>query len=71
MRRLPDPEQLYLSTRLRLSARLVHEGGMTLDRAQDWIALWESEARSRFLGRRTPAWWDDAWAWIAEQRDRP
>lgn len=67
----PDPEWIYFANRMRLSARLVNEGEMALDRAQDWIALWESEARSRFLDRQTAGWWDDAWEWIAQQRNRP
>ena len=70
MSRPPDPERMYFIRRMALSARLVNEGELTLDQAQDWIAAWEVEARRRLRDRLTDGWWDAAWAWIAQERGR-
>jgi hypothetical protein len=70
MARHVDPERLHIARRMGLSARLVADARLSQDSAERWIALWEAEARSRYLDAQTAAWWDGAWEWIAGQRGR-
>lgn len=68
--RRPDPLRLYLSHRASLTRRLVGEGAMGRETAERWLAAWERQARRTGLNSRTLAFWDGAWAWIAEERLR-
>ncbi len=64
----PDPLRLYAAHRAGLTTRLVNEARLSPETAERRIIAWESEARQRGLDGRTGAWWEPAWAWIAEQR---
>jgi hypothetical protein len=43
---------------------------MGRETAERWLAAWERQARRTGLNSRTLAFWDGAWAWIAEERLR-
>lgn len=70
MARRPDPERLYAAHRAGLTMRLVREARISPERTEGWISAWEAEAALRDLDRRTGGWWEPAWGWIAEQRQR-
>jgi hypothetical protein len=67
MPRRGSPENWNIARRIGLANRLEAAGALP-DIAERWVAAWETEARARGLDARSPAFWDGAAAWIAEQR---
>jgi len=51
-------------------SRLTAQGHMSKEKAEAWLAAWESEARGRHLDAHKSEWWDPAWDWIAAQWGR-
>jgi hypothetical protein len=70
MARRSDPERLYLAHRAGHLSRLISQGKLSPEAAEQWITAWEDEARRRGLDRRSGVFWAPAWDWIAERRGR-
>jgi hypothetical protein len=68
MSRRADPARIDEARRAATRNRLMGEG-MTLERADAWIAAWEAEAGRDGLARGA-AYWEAGCAWIAAQRAR-
>lgn len=47
MARKPDPERIYAARRAGHLSRLQAEGHMSQEKAEQWLAAWEAEARER------------------------
>ena len=69
MPRRESPEEWYLARRIGLADRLESED-MLPDLAEWWVMAWEAEAHARRIDPKTPAFWDGAGEWIAEQSGR-
>ena len=70
MARRADPERLHLAHRAGHVSRLVSQGKLSPEKAEEWISAWEAAAALRGLDRRLGEFWAPAWDWIAEQRGR-
>ena len=68
MARRSDPERLYLAHRAGHVSRLVSEGKMSQEKAEQWITAWEAEAALRGVDRHSELFWRPAWDWISEER---
>ena len=71
MARRADPERLDLAHRAGHLSRLVSQGKLSPEAAEQWLTAWETEAARRGLDRRSELFWRPAWDWIAEQRGSP
>jgi hypothetical protein len=69
MPRRSTPERLDAARRAATLARLIGDGELP-DRAEGWIARWESTADAEGR-RRDGAYWDAAYRWIINRRDGP
>jgi hypothetical protein len=69
--RRPDPERIFEARRAAITNRLVDEDRVPRELAEQWIRGWELEADDRGLQRQSASFWDDARAWILEQRRAP
>jgi hypothetical protein len=66
MSRRADPIALFTARRMGLLGRPVADGILE-HVAERWLTAWEAEGHARGLDARTPAFWDGAADWIAEQ----
>jgi hypothetical protein len=64
--RRSTPERLHAARREATLRRLIGEGELP-DRAEAWIAAWETEAARKGI-ERDGRYWDAGWAWIAMRR---
>ena len=67
--RRSTPERIFAARRAALRYGLM-DYGMPQETADAWCDGWENEADRQGRDRRTPAHWEGAAAWIAEQRKR-
>jgi hypothetical protein len=68
MSRRPDPARIDKARRA-ATVRRLEMGGMSAERAESWMARWETMADAEERPRDS-AYWDAAWAWIAAQASR-
>lgn len=64
MPRRPDPTGIHAARRAGTVHRMVADG-LSLDVAEAWADHWEATTTS---SREDDRYWDEAFAWIAEQR---
>jgi hypothetical protein len=69
MSRRSTPERLDAARRAATLARLIADGELP-DRAEGWIARWESTADAEGR-RRDGGYWDAGYLWIVIQRSPP
>jgi hypothetical protein len=67
MARRADPARIHAARRMAVRNGLT-DYGMAEQTAEAWVDAWEDEADRQGLDRRSPAYWDGAAPWIAEQR---
>ena len=69
MARRSTPERLHAARRAATMQRLMSEGELPAE-AEAWIGRWEAVADAE--GRpRDGGYWEEAWGWIAAQRNGP
>jgi hypothetical protein len=62
--RRADPERIYQAKLAGLRGRILREWRQSEERADELLREWETEAATRGLDRREPAYWDAAARWI-------
>jgi hypothetical protein len=70
MGRRGDPERIYQAQRAGLFMRLVSSGRLDKFDAEHWLARWERQAEVNGPAVGSQGYWDTAWRWIAENREK-
>jgi hypothetical protein len=61
---------IYNARRAEVRNRLVDDGGVAPDRAEQLLTDWEAEAERRREDRSNPYYWRDGARWVSDQLSR-